>query len=63
MRPKTREVDEGGSPLSVITFLFTDIEGSPRRITQSLHDAEERRAEGRQLTLDQAVDLALGGEA
>jgi class 3 adenylate cyclase len=29
-------------------------------ITRSLPEAEERREEGRRLTLDQAVDLALG---
>ena len=31
MQPETKDVDVGGSPLSVITFLFTDIEASTRR--------------------------------
>ena len=31
MQPETKDVDVGGSPLGVITFLFTDIEASTRR--------------------------------
>ncbi|MDP9325549.1 MAG: hypothetical protein M3O87_03320 [Candidatus Dormibacteraeota bacterium] len=65
------------TPLRVITFLFTDIEGSTRRweadpetmrTVMRRHDALLTQAIEKNggrvvLTLDEAVDLALGAKA
>ncbi len=51
-------------PSGTVTFLFTDVEGSTKLLTELGADAAVAEAweQGRALTADEAVALALGYE-